>query len=138
MIQKGEGGRIINIASLMGKMGMGNSQSAYCASKFGVIGFTQSIALELAPQNILVNAICPMLTETDIHSDDFKNEAEEKNISAREASERMHNTVKGRVPLGRLGVPEDIAKMVAFLSSNESSFITGQSINVNGGIFTAH
>lgn len=138
MIRRKAGGRIINIASMLGKTGMGDFQSAYCASKFGVIGFTQSMALELASYRILVNAICPMLTETGIHDENCKNIAEKENISFEEANKRIHDSVRAQVPLGRLGEPEDIANMVAFLSSSEASFITGQSINVNGGKFTAH
>lgn len=137
MLRRGEGGKIINIASLLGKVGMGNGQTAYCASKFGMIGLTQSLALELAPNNILVNAVCPALTTTDIHSDAFQDEAEHEGISIQEASDRMHKAVAARVPLGRLGTVEDLANMVAFLTSEEASFITGQSINVNGGLFTA-
>ena len=137
MMQSGEGGRIVNIASLMGKVGMGNGQMAYCSSKFGVTGFTQSLALELAPYGILVNAVCPALTATDIHSDAFESEAELEGISVQDARDRMHKKVASRVPLGRLGTAEDVANMVAFLVSEEASFITGQSINVNGGLFTA-
>ncbi|GAJ13677.1 unnamed protein product, partial [marine sediment metagenome] len=115
----------------------GGAQIAYCASKFGVIGLTQSMALELAPHNILVNTVCPALTDTDMHSDAFKIQAEREGISAQEARSRMNERVTASVPLGRLGLPADIANMVAFLASKEASFITGQSINVNGGLFTA-
>jgi len=138
MVQRGEGGRIINIASLLGKVGMGNGQTAYCASKFGVVGFTQSLALELASHNILVNAVCPALTATDIHSDAFKAEAEREGISEQEIRTRMQEKIAAQIPLGRLGTLEDIANMVVFLASDEASFITGQSINVNGGLLTAH
>ncbi|MFC1958014.1 SDR family NAD(P)-dependent oxidoreductase [Chloroflexota bacterium] len=138
MMQRGEGGRIINIASLLGKVGMGNAQTAYCASKFGVVGFTQSLALELASHNILVNAVCPALADTDIHNDAFNEEAEREGISVQEIRTRMHDEVIPQIPLGRLTTAGDIANMVAFLASDEASFITGQSINVNGGLLTAH
>ena len=137
MISRGQGGRIINISSLNGKTPTGTAQSAYCTSKFGLIGFTQSAAVELSRHNILVNAICPGLVETDLHSEDFKTTATQRNISAEEVSRQKHEAVKARVPLGRLGVPGDVAKMVAFLCSDEANFVTGQAINVNGGIFTA-
>ena len=138
MVIHNEGGRIINISSLNGKTPTGTSQSAYCTSKFGLIGFTQSAAMELARHNILVNAVCPGLVETDLHNEDFKMAAEQKKTSIEDVSRQKHEGVKARVPLGRLGVPDDVAKMVAFLCSNEAGFITGQAINVNGGIFTAH
>lgn len=137
MVQRNKGGRIINIASLNGKTPTGTSQSAYCTSKFGLIGFTQSSAMELAQHKIRVNAVCPGLVETELHSEDFKIAAEQTKMSFEEVSRRKHEAVKARVPLGRLGVPEDVAKMVAFLCSDEADFITGQAINVNGGIFTA-
>jgi len=138
LVKMGEGGRIINIASMLGKVGMGNGQTAYCSSKFGVIGFTQSLALELAPYKILVNAVCPALMPTDIHSEDFKKEAERDGTNIQEVAARTHERIKAQVPLGRLGTPEDTANMVAFLTSKEADYITGQSINVNGGLFTAH
>lgn len=138
MMKRNEGGRIINISSLNGKTPTGTSQAAYCTSKFGLIGLTQSAAMELARHNILINALCPGLIETDLHCEDFKIHAGQKNMSCAEVSRLKHDTVKAKIPLGRLGTAEDIAKMVAFLCSDEADFITGQAINVNGGIFTAH
>ncbi|MFC1860775.1 SDR family NAD(P)-dependent oxidoreductase [Chloroflexota bacterium] len=138
MITRRNGGRIINISSTMGKTGMGDGQTAYTASKFGIVGFTQSLALELARYKILVNAVCPTLTDTDIHTEAFQIQADEEGISAEQARDRMNERIKAHSPLGRLGTPEDIANMVAFLASDEADFITGQSINVNGGAFTAH
>jgi len=137
MVRRGAGGRIINIASALGKAGAGNGQLAYCASKFGVIGLTQCLALELASHRILVNAVCPTLTDTNLHADAFEDEAKRKGISIQDVRDRMNEGFTAKVPLGRLGTPEDIANMVAFLASEESSFITGQSVNVNGGFFTA-
>jgi len=137
MVQRGEGGRIINVGSLWSKVALSGGQAAYCASKFGVIGLTQSLALELAPHNILVNTVCPALTDTNLHSRDFKADAEREGINEQEVRNRMHEPIAARVPLGRLGTTEDLANMVAFLASDEASFITGQSINVNGGLFTA-
>ena len=137
MVAQGKGGRIINIGSLWSKMGSRNQQAPYTVSKFGVVGLTQSLALELAPYNILVNAVCPALTDTGINIELFKSMAEREGISVQEAGKRMHEGVAATFPLRRLGTTEDIANMVAFLASDQADFITGQSINVNGGAFTA-
>lgn len=137
MVQRGTEGRIINIASALGKVGAGNGQSAYCASKFGVIGFTQCLALELAVHKILVNAVCPALLDTDLHENAFSEKAKVKGIAAEDIRRKMNEEFIDKVPLGRLGTPDDVASLVAFLCSEESSFITGESINVNGGFFTA-
>jgi NAD(P)-dependent dehydrogenase (short-subunit alcohol dehydrogenase family) len=137
MVARGAGGRIINIASVQGKTGVGDRQLAYSVSKFGVIGMTQCLALELAADKILVNSVCPTLTDTDLHYDAFKASAERQGTNIQEPRKRLNEIILNRVPLGRLGMPEDIASMVAFLASDEAVFITGQSINVNGGQFTA-
>jgi 3-oxoacyl-[acyl-carrier protein] reductase len=110
-------GKIINISS-RAAMGL-VSNSEYSASKAGVNGLTRTMALELAPHNILVNAIAPAWTRTDltqVFTDDFQKER----IS--------------RIPLGRIGEPEDIAPLVLFLASDDSNFITGQIIHVDGGM----
>ncbi len=136
MIDFGRGGRIVNIGSFRSKAGA-PGETAYCASKFGVIGLTQCLALELAPHNILVNAVCPSLTDTDINIDMFENISIREGIGMEEARKRVNEKVASEIPLGRLGTSDDVASLVAFLSSDEASFITGQSINVNGGLFTA-
>ena len=136
MLKQGKGGRIINIGSLRSKTAA-PGEEAYCASKFGVIGLTQSMALELGPHKILVNAVCPALTDTDINLEMFQNQAKTGPISEQEARERMNQNVARQIPLGRLGTTGDLAELVAFLCADESSFITGQSINVNGGLFMA-
>lgn len=137
MIKRNREGRIINIASTHGKQGSGEGDVAYCASKFGVVGLTQSLALELAPHNILVNAVCPGLADTDLAVDHFRNQAQFEDISAQEWRDRLFSQRKAFVPLGRLTTTEDIANMVAFLASKQADFITGQSINVSGGVLTA-
>jgi len=136
MLKSGKGGRIINVGSLRSKTAA-PGEEAYCASKFGVIGLTQSMAIELAPHQILVNAVCPALTDTDINLDMFQNRAKKGPISEQEAREAMNKNVISQIPLGRLGTTEDLAELVAFLCARESGFITGQSINVNGGLFMA-
>ncbi|MGO4387792.1 SDR family NAD(P)-dependent oxidoreductase [Microvirga sp. 2YAF29] len=120
-------GVIINVASWFGKSGRPMSL-AYCASKFALIGMTQSMALDLAKHGIRVNAVCPgTITNTRM-----RDEADAAAVAngLPPASERVH-----LIPLGRLGQPEDIAKAVAFLVSDEASYMTGQSINVTGGLW---
>jgi NAD(P)-dependent dehydrogenase (short-subunit alcohol dehydrogenase family) len=136
MVKSGKGGKIINIGSMWSKVGS-KYDVPYCASKFGVIGLTQSMALQLAKYNIFVNAVCPALTDTGINSEEFSKMAQRDGISWEKARERMYSGAIKNIPLNRLGKSEDIANMVAFLASDESSYITGQSINVNGGAFTA-
>ena len=137
MINRGRGGRIITMSSMLGKEGSARC-AAYAASKFGVIGFTQALAQELAPHHINVNAICPGIINTErvsyiaaaLSSEDIS--GEEWRISGRHAEAmRQRNS---EVPLGRVGVGEDVAKTVAFLASSESDYLTGLAINVAGGL----
>ena len=111
-------GRIINMASVVGISGNAG-QANYAASKAGVIGFTKSLAKELGSRNILVNAIAPGYIKTamtDVLSDKIKEQ------------------IKEQIPLGTLGETKDVANLVKFLSSNDSSYITGQVIHVDGGM----
>jgi 3-oxoacyl-[acyl-carrier protein] reductase len=111
-------GRIINITSIFGQMGQAG-QANYAASKAGLIGFTMAIAREVGSRNITCNAVAPGFIETAMTaglSDDFK-----------------QNAVK-QIPLGRVGSPQDVASAVAFLASDEASYITGHVLNVNGGM----
>ena len=129
MIANGKGGRIINMASQAGKNGyrcMGN----YCASKHAVLGFTKVMAVELAKQNILVNAVCPGIVETEMKLRERVEGAILRGITA-EDIEKEDNS---QVPLGRTAKPEDIANVVLFLASHLSSYMTGQAINVTGGM----
>ena len=136
MIERGKGGKIINIASIMGRHGRARF-AAYCASKFGVIGFTQSLAQELAPHHIHVNAICPGLTDTERVG--YQREAmSSEDISADtwHTSEHRQAYIQQRarnVPLGRVARPPDVARLAAFLASSQSDYLTGLSINVDGG-----
>jgi 3-oxoacyl-[acyl-carrier protein] reductase len=116
---KQRSGRIVNISSVVGQMGNAG-QVNYSASKAGILGLTKSMAREFASRNILVNAVSPGFIMTKM-TEDLKEEAKEKLLEM--------------VPLKRLGKPEDVAKAVLFLSSDESSYITGQNIAVNGGIY---
>ena len=131
MIKRGGGGKIISMSSRAGKTGTA-MYAAYCASKFGVIGFTQSLALELAQHNIMVNAICPGLVDTE-RVDYIAAATAPEGQSAIEYRADMVRDRAATVPLGRLAVAADIAKTAAFLASSESDYLTGQSINVAGG-----
>ena len=111
-------GKIINISSVVGVMG-NPGQANYCASKAGVIGFTKSIAKELAGKNICVNAIAPGFIDTDMTA---------------VLSDAVKDEMLKHIPLKRYGKPEDIANLVIFLSSDDSNYITGQVIQVDGGM----
>lgn len=122
-------GRIINTASLIGKAGALPLFTHYVASKFAVVGLTQALAAELAPHNILVNAVCPGVVRTPLWGPLLQSNATEQGISMEEAWKQAVATI----PLGRPQEPEDIGYAVAFLASKRASNITGESINVNGG-----
>ncbi|MFQ5996332.1 MAG: SDR family NAD(P)-dependent oxidoreductase [Dehalococcoidales bacterium] len=138
MVEQGEGGAIVNVSSRAGKMGIAN-YAAYCASKFGVNGLTQVLAIELGPHNIRVNAVCPGRTITNIvFADKVWKVARDKGVDIMEASKEVYSDWVPVTPLRRAALPEEIANTIVFLCSEEASFITGQSINVNGGRLTAH
>lgn len=129
MLVRGEG-KIINMSSQSGKKG--NAQyGAYCASKFGIIGLTQSLAQEFASEGININAICPGVVFTELWKspDMIDRYAEKRGIHPDE----VEGYFKKQIPLGRLGTPEDVANVAVFLASNESDFMTGQALNVTGG-----
>ncbi len=117
-MMKQKSGKIINLSSVVGVMG-NPGQGNYCASKAGVIGFTKSIAKELGGKNITVNAIAPGFIETDM---------------TEVLSDKAKEAMLGSVPLKRPGKPEDVARLVSFLSSEDADYITGQVIHVDGGM----
>jgi sorbitol-6-phosphate 2-dehydrogenase len=122
-------GKIVNVSSKSGKRG-GLWLTAYCASKFGVIGFTQSLALDLAPYAINVNAICPGTVYTPMWDNTLK-EAYAKKLDMDVEEVREYYTSK--IPLRREVTPEEIGDVVVFLCSDQSSYMTGQAINITGG-----
>jgi meso-butanediol dehydrogenase/(S,S)-butanediol dehydrogenase/diacetyl reductase len=128
MIAQGGGGRIINIASQAGKSGFALA-TAYVASKHGVVGFTRAAALELGAHNITVNAICPNHVTTGLGAwqNDFVSKARGQSVDDYLADMRH------RIPLGRVGRPEDTAAAAAFLCSDAASYITAEAMNVSGG-----
>ena len=122
-------GKIVNIASLAAKEGF-VGWDHYAASKFAVLGLAQSIAKEFAPHNINVNSVCPGIVRTHLWEEIIANAAKNEGLTADQVFERESK----RVPLGRVQTPEDMANMVLFLSSDVSRNITGEAVNVNGGI----
>lgn len=117
MIKKREG-TIINVSSVVGVCGNAG-QCNYSASKAGIIGFTKSLAKELASRNIRVNAVAPGFIQTDM---------------TESLSDTIKDTINTQIPLKRMGEPQEVAKVVKFLASNDASYITGQVINIDGGM----
>jgi 3-oxoacyl-(acyl-carrier-protein) reductase len=113
------GGKIINIASVVGEIG-NFGQSNYAASKGGVIAFTKTVAKEYAKDGILVNAVAPGFVKTKM---------------VQNIPEKVMQKILDQIPLGRLGAPEEVAKLVCFLASDDANYITGQVININGGVY---
>nr|GAT47770.1 predicted protein [Mycena chlorophos] len=122
MILQGGGGRIIGACSTSGKRPASAAMGAYCVSKFAVRGLTQAAALEYGPHNITVNAYAPGPVDTDL-------------FAAIGDAQAIREAISRSVPLQRIGVVEDVAKLVSFLVSDQARFITGQSICVNGGMY---
>ena len=124
-------GKIINISSVVGKEAMPR-YAAYSASKFAIIGLTQALALELAPYQINVNAVCPSLVDTE-RVTQLVNVLTEDNEQFKDKYEELIQNRSGLVPLGRLATRTDVANMVSFLASEQSNFLTGISVPVAGG-----
>jgi NAD(P)-dependent dehydrogenase (short-subunit alcohol dehydrogenase family) len=123
LLGRGTRGRIVNIASVAGKAGY-PERAAYCASKFAVIGLTQAMAQELAPHGITVNAVCPGAIATD------------RNTATRHRAATTGDAAAGNAassPVGRIGEPDDIARAVLYLVDPAASYVTGQSLVVDGG-----
>ena len=116
---KQRGGRIISVSSVVGQMGNAG-QANYAASKAGLIGFSKAVAREVASRNITVNVVAPGMVETDM---------------TRAITDKAQGDWASQIPLGRIGTPADIAAAVCFLASDEASYITGQVLAVNGGMY---
>ncbi len=114
-------GRIVNVTSVVGASGNAG-QSNYAAAKAGVVGFTKSLAQEIAARGITVNAVAPGFIDTDM---------------TRKLSDEQKSAAMARIPVGRMGSVEEIAATVAFLVSDRAAYITGETINVNGGMYMA-
>jgi NAD(P)-dependent dehydrogenase (short-subunit alcohol dehydrogenase family) len=128
MVSRKTRGKIVNVSSSAGLAGH-VGYSAYCASKRGVLAFTESLAKELGPSGINVNAICPGDTETDMLTGEIKKIAEQKS----ESEDRVRQDKLGNIPLGRFATPDDIANVVVFLLSEESRHVSGEFIKITGG-----
>lgn len=118
-MMKAKGGAIVNVSSIVGEMGNAG-QAAYAASKAGLLGLTKAIAKELASRNIRVNAVTPGFITTDMTA---------------ALNDELKAKMAEAIPLGRIGNPEEIAKAVAFLASDAASYITGEVLKVNGGMY---
>ena len=121
-------GIIINMSSQSGKSG-NSHYAAYCASKFGIIGLTQSLALEFASEGIRVNAICPGVVLTPLWDEMITDYAKKREMKI----EAVKPYLESKIPMGRLCEEKNIADMACFLASDQAAYVTGQSINVSGG-----
>jgi len=130
MRDDGKGGKVVCTASMAAKLGA-PLLAHYSASKFGVIGLVQAVAKEVASYGITVNAVCPGFVKTDMQDREIIWEAKLRNINDPEAVRQEYIDM---TPMGRLCLPEDVAKVVLFLATDDSGFMTGQSLNVTGGV----
>lgn len=131
IIAGGRGGRIINTASIAGKRG-GPMMAAYSSAKHGVIGLTRSLALELGVFNITVNAVCPGFVETQLFEGLINMVGTTRNMNR----EQVLKTFVQQVPMGRMENGDDVANVVAFLASDDGGYMTGQALNICGGVET--
>ena len=118
-LMKARSGRIINVGSVVGSLG-NTGQSSYAAAKAGLVGFTRSLARELGPRGITVNAVAPGFIDTDM---------------TRALGDTQRDQLVAQIPLGRLGKPEDVAAAVLFLAAPTGAYITGETLHVNGGMY---
>jgi NAD(P)-dependent dehydrogenase (short-subunit alcohol dehydrogenase family) len=133
MIAKGEGGKIVIYCSLAGTHGVAGS-AAYSAAKWGTIGLTKSLALELAKYKINVNGINPGMMVTNLRDEAFQKMAEAEGITWEEARKKDQGALANHIPWGRLGTPEEAADLTYFLVCDLSTYITGEVIALGGGV----
>ena len=126
MLKQG-GGKIINTSSWLGKIGKSN-YGAYCASKAAIIGLTQSLAMEVARHQVNVNAVCPGVIVDTV----MRDEADAASIRHGLPTAKQR---EGDIPVGRVGLPDDVARVVSFLASDQADYMTGQALNVTGGLW---
>jgi NAD(P)-dependent dehydrogenase (short-subunit alcohol dehydrogenase family) len=131
MVRAGRGGCIVNVASMAGKQGRVPFLADYVASKFGVVGLTQAMAFELAEHSIRVNSVCPGYVATSMQERELAWEAGLRGSTV----EAVRQLYLADTPLRRLEQPSDVARVVAFLVSEDAGFVTGEAIAVNGGAF---
>ncbi len=131
MVRNRVSGAIVNTASMAGKQGRVPFLSDYVASKFGVVGLTQAMAYELGEHRITVNCVCPGYVETPMQSRELEWEAKLRGTT----TDGVRTMMLDDTPLGRLEQPEDVARAVAFLLSEDARFITGEALAVNGGAY---
>ncbi|BBY87924.1 SDR family NAD(P)-dependent oxidoreductase [Mycolicibacterium tokaiense] len=131
MVRNRVAGAIVNTASMAGKQGRVPFLSDYVASKFGVVGLTQAMAYELGEHRITVNCVCPGYVETPMQSRELEWEAKLRGTT----TDGVRTMMLDDTPLGRLEQPEDVARAVAFLLSEDARFITGEALAVNGGAY---
>ena len=121
---------LVAVSSILARIGVAG-YTGYCASKAGVLGLVRSLAMEMAPRQVQVNAVCPGWVDTAMARDGLEDMARAMRISP----EQAHGIAMGDVPLGRMGRPEEVAGLVAWLLSDDARGVTGQSLDMNGGAF---
>lgn len=129
LVEQGEGGVIVNVASMAGKRGAAPFLAHYVASKFAAVGLTQAMALELAPHGVRVNSVCPGYVATSMQERELSWEAKLRGMTPDVVREEWISDT----PLGRIETPEDVAGVVAFLLGPDAAFVTGEAVAVNGG-----
>ncbi len=121
-------GVILNMSSQSGKVG-NSHYAAYCASKFGIIGLTQSLAVEFAADGIRVNSLCPGVALTPLWDEQLEDYARKRKLKPKDVQSHFES----KIPIGRLCSCEDVARLAVFLASDDAAYITGQAVNVSGG-----